>query len=120
MQLGKSDSENLVNPAWNKLNLFKTISGLPRPILLGALFIILATLAAYWPVFSAGFIWDDDAYVTENKLLTEADGWWRIWFSAHTQSQYFPLVYSTLRLEYAWWGLNPLWAITSSMCACTS
>jgi tetratricopeptide (TPR) repeat protein len=107
MQLGKSDSESLANPVWNKLNLFKTICALPKPVLLGALFIVLATLAAYWPVFSAGFIWDDDSYVTENKLLSEADGWWRIWFSAHTQSQYFPLVYSTLRLEYAMWGLNP-------------
>jgi tetratricopeptide (TPR) repeat protein len=108
MQLGKSDSESLVSPGWNKFNPFKIIRALPRPVLLGGLFIIVATLAAYWPVFSAGFIWDDDAYVTQNNLLTEADGWCRIWFSAHTQSQYFPLVYSTLRLEYAWWGLNPL------------
>jgi tetratricopeptide (TPR) repeat protein len=74
----------------------------------GILFIVVATLLAYWPVFSAGFIWDDDAYVTANPMLTAADGWWRIWFSAHHQSQYFPLVYSTLRLEYGLWGLQPL------------
>lgn len=73
-----------------------------------ALFIIVATLAAYWPVFSAGFIWDDDAYVTGNTLLTAPDGLSRIWFSAHTQSQYFPLVYTTLRMEYALWGLSPV------------
>jgi tetratricopeptide (TPR) repeat protein len=96
MQLGKFDSENSVQTVWNKFNLFKFISALPRPVLLGSLFIILATLAAYWPVFSAGFTWDDDAYVTQNKLLTEADGWWHIWFSAHFQSQYFPLVYQYL------------------------
>lgn len=71
------------------------------------LLLILATLAAYWPVFSAGFIWDDDAYVTENTLLTAPDGWSRIWFSAHSQSQYFPLVFTTLRWEYALWGLHP-------------
>jgi RNA polymerase sigma factor (sigma-70 family) len=33
---------------------------------------------------------------------------WRIWFSAHSQSQYFPLVFTTLRLEYQLWGLNPV------------
>lgn len=73
-----------------------------------ALFLVLATVAAYWPVFSAGFIWDDDAYVTENTMLSAPDGFSRIWFSAHFQSQYFPLVYTTLRCEYGLWGLNPL------------
>lgn len=107
MKLGKFDSENSDGSVCNKFNLFKTIIGLPKPVLLGGLFIVLATLAAYWPVFFAGFIWDDDAYVTQNKLLTEADGWWRIWFSTHFQSQYFPLVYSTLRLEHALWDFNP-------------
>lgn len=95
MQMGHSKPTSL--PAW-----------IPAGAWPGILVIVLATLAAYWPVFSAGFIWDDDAYVTENSLLTTADGWWRIWFSAHHQSQYFPLVYSTLRLEYALWGLKPL------------
>jgi len=90
------------------MKLFRTAAALPKPILFGALFIALATVAAYWPVFSAGFIWDDNAYVTEDPLLTSADGWSRIWFSAHAQSQYFPLVFSTLRLEYDCWGLNPL------------
>jgi Tfp pilus assembly protein PilF len=87
---------------------FKGMVALPRPVLLGALAIMLGTLAAYWPVFSAGFIWDDDAYVTQNSMLTDSGGLSEIWFSAHFQSQYFPLVYSTLRLEYALWGLNPM------------
>ena len=80
----------------------------PKPLWLGLL-LVVATLAAYWPVFSAGFIWDDDAYVTENPLLTAPDGLWRIWFSAHSQSQYFPLVFTTLRLEYALVGLESRW-----------
>jgi tetratricopeptide (TPR) repeat protein len=79
-----------------------------KNLIIGALVIVCATLAAYWPVYWAGFIWDDDAYVTNNTLLTAPDGWWRIWFSAHAQSQYFPLVYSTLRLEYDLWQLNPI------------
>ncbi|HUC86097.1 MAG TPA: tetratricopeptide repeat protein [Candidatus Acidoferrales bacterium] len=89
------------------MNQVKSTFAAPGWLWLGSI-LVLATVAAYWPVFSAGFIWDDDAYVTENPLLTAPDGWFRIWFSAHSQSQYFPLVYTTLRMEYAMWGLNPL------------
>lgn len=62
----------------------------------------------YSPALRGGFVWDDDAYVTQNPMLTAPDGWQRIWFSAHQQSQFFPLVYSTLRIEHALWGWNPL------------
>jgi tetratricopeptide (TPR) repeat protein len=44
----------------------------------------------------------------ENKLLTEPDGLYRIWFTADSPSQYFPLVYTTFRFEHKLWGLNPL------------
>ena len=77
------------------------------PILLQIGVIFLATLVAYAPALQAGFIWDDDAYVTKNPLLTSPEGWSQIWFSTHHQSQYFPLVFSTLRLEYALWNLHP-------------
>jgi len=46
--------------------------------------------------------------VTKNPLLTAPDGLERIWFSAHNQSQYFPLVYTTLRFEHTLWGLHPV------------
>jgi len=36
----------------------------PTPHWLPALILIAATLIAYQPVWHAGFIWDDDAYVT--------------------------------------------------------
>jgi tetratricopeptide (TPR) repeat protein len=69
--------------------------------------LVLLTFVAYWPAFHAGFIWDDDKYVTANPLLNAPDGWWRIWFSQDSPSQYFPLTYSVFRLEYDWWGLLP-------------
>jgi tetratricopeptide (TPR) repeat protein len=75
---------------------------------LGGAAIIVATVLAYLPALHAGFIWDDDKYVTENAMLTVPDGMKQIWFSAHYQSQYFPLVYTTLRFERALWGLNPM------------
>ena len=69
--------------------------------------ILLLVLVFYYPALQGGFIWDDDVYVTHNPLLTAPDGLSRIWFSQHFQSQYFPLVYTTLRAEHALWGLNP-------------
>jgi tetratricopeptide (TPR) repeat protein len=71
------------------------------------LLLVLSTILAYQLAWHAGFIWDDDRYVTQNKLLTAPDGLRRIWFSLDSPSQYFPLVYTVFRLEHAFWGLNP-------------
>jgi tetratricopeptide (TPR) repeat protein len=64
-------------------------------------------MLAYHPAWHAGFIWDDDVYVTNNPLLTAPDGLRRIWFSLDSPSQYFPLTYTTFRIERGFWGLNP-------------
>ena len=71
------------------------------------LLLAMVTIVAYLPALRGGFIWDDDAYVTHNAMLTAPNGLSQIWFSAHRQSQYFPLVYTTLWFERALWGLNP-------------
>jgi protein O-mannosyl-transferase len=71
------------------------------------LLLVAATIVAYQQAWRAGFIWDDDVYVTGNKLLTAPDGLRRIWFSLESPSQYFPLVYTTFRIDRALWGLNP-------------
>ena len=72
-----------------------------------ALALVALTVLAYQHAWNAGYIWDDDMYVTENELLTAPDGLWRIWFSLDSPSQYFPLVYTTFRFEHAIWGLHP-------------
>jgi tetratricopeptide (TPR) repeat protein len=74
---------------------------------IAALFLFAAVLLAYHPASVAGFIWDDDDYVVNNKLLTAPDGLWRIWFSFDSPSQYFPLVYTLFRVERFFWGLDP-------------
>ena len=66
----------------------------------------VVTILAYQHAWHGGFLWDDDAYIINNELLTTADGWQRIWFSLDSPSQYFPLTYSTFRIEHALWGLN--------------
>src|SRR5213592_939987 len=72
-----------------------------------ALILTAVTIFAYRPAWNGGFLWDDDVYVTNNELLTAPDGLRRIWFSLDSPSQYFPLVYTTFRVEHALWGLNP-------------
>jgi tetratricopeptide (TPR) repeat protein len=74
--------------------------------LLGLL-LAIATILVYQQAWRAGYVWDDDIYVTGNQLLTAPDGLKRIWFSFDSPSQYFPLVYTTFRFEHALWGLNP-------------
>jgi tetratricopeptide (TPR) repeat protein len=72
-----------------------------------ALLLALAVVAVYQGAWHGGYIWDDDAYVTKNPLLTAPDGLRRIWFSLEAPSQYFPLTYTVLRWERSLWGLNP-------------
>ncbi len=67
----------------------------------------IATLIAYAPVLTnGGFIWDDDDYVTENELLTAPDGLSRIWLEPKESPQYYPLVFTTFRIERSLWGLD--------------
>src|SRR5213083_494673 len=87
--------------------LFRYLVRLKRGYLILALLLVVTAILAYQPAWHGGFIWDDDAYITNNELLTAPDGLRRIWFSLDSPSQYFPLVYSTFRIEHALWGLNP-------------
>ena len=79
----------------------------PRfPAWLPALLLVLVTVLAYLPVRRAGFIWDDERHVTDNRQVVAPDGWKQIWFSRES-IQYYPVVFSTFRLERSLWGLNP-------------
>ncbi len=88
----KVDAETLPRPSWN------CFVGVDAERI---------TVSVYQPVWHAGFIWDDDRYVTNNPLLSAPDGLWRIWFSLDAPSQYFPLSYTLLRIGHFLWGLNP-------------
>jgi tetratricopeptide (TPR) repeat protein len=76
-----------------------------RNVLLG-LIIVVTVAIVYKPAWHGGFIWDDDVYVSKNKLLTQANGLARIWFSLDSPSQYFPLTYTSFWIERRIWGLN--------------
>ncbi|HKQ47074.1 MAG TPA: tetratricopeptide repeat protein [Phycisphaerae bacterium] len=70
--------------------------------------IVVATMAAYLPVSRAGFIWDDDDYVTRNPTLRSAEGLRQIWTDTKATPQYYPLAFTSFWIEYHLWGLAPL------------
>lgn len=74
---------------------------------LGLLLVAMA-VAAYMPVWSAGFIWDDPDYVTHNATLRTWRGLADIWFSPTATPQYYPLVHTSFWIEYHLWELSPL------------
>jgi protein O-mannosyl-transferase len=71
-------------------------------------FLVLAVAIAYQQVWHAGYIWDDDSYVTKNATLRDLHGLWRIWFEVAATPQYYPLVHTSFWIEHHLWGLNPL------------
>ena len=71
-----------------------------------ALFLVAATLVAYEQVRRAGFIWDDDAHLTQNPCIVGPQGLAEIWTTR--AARHFPLILTTFWVEHAIWGLNPL------------
>jgi protein O-mannosyl-transferase len=85
--------------------------------------LVLCTLVAYYPALHAGFIWDDDDYLTGNSTLKDLHGLRRIWLEPGAVPQYYPLVHTTFWIEGHLWGLRPagyhlsniLWHILSAL-----
>jgi len=70
---------------------------------LPAALIVGAALLAYAPVLRAGFVWDDDKFLTENPLIHAPDGLYHFWFTT-APPDYFPLTSSMLWFEWRLWG----------------
>src|SRR5437899_1375422 len=87
----------------------RTPVGPPRaaPLWLAAGVLIVLILAAYAPALEAGFVWDDDDYVTANQTLRSLDGLRRIWMEPGAVPQYYPLTFTSLWLDYRLWGVAP-------------
>jgi hypothetical protein len=76
---------------------------LPMPAGVAAL--LCLTLLAYSPVYSAGFIWDDDVMLTSNALVKASDGLLRMWFTTDNVD-YWPVTGSSFWLEWRLWGMR--------------
>ncbi len=87
-------------------------------LLCGAALVVM-TIIAYLPAIGAGYIWDDDSYLTENALVQSPDGLGPIWQLKFVDSpdsalpvpvpntpQYYPLVFSSFWVEHKLWGIE--------------
>src|ERR1700682_466552 len=73
---------------------------------LQGLFLIALVFVAYARVFNAGFIWDDEAHLTQNPCIVGPLGLKDIWTS--TRAVYYPLVLTTFWILHKFVGLAPL------------
>ncbi|MBK9012799.1 MAG: tetratricopeptide repeat protein [Saprospiraceae bacterium] len=98
----------------------KTVAVVPElfskrtKLLLASCMAVLAMLV-YSPSYNYGFVYDDDAVVTENKFVQQGvGGLGKIWTTSYFQGYdetmnaraYRPIPLTTLALEYNVWGLN--------------
>jgi Flp pilus assembly protein TadD len=83
------------------------MSALPRQRpLAAAAALVVAVLVAYGPVWSAGFLWDDDALITANDAVREPGGLADAW-TGRGQDDYLPLTLGLYWLEWRLWGDDP-------------
>lgn len=73
-----------------------------------AVFLVALTLLAYLPVTKAGYVWDDDALLTGNPNMLDAQGLWRTWTDPEANLDYYPLTFTSWWLEWRLWGDKPL------------
>jgi hypothetical protein len=76
--------------------------------LVWAVLLLAATTLAYMPCLRGGFLWDDDAYISQNTELTNLQGLRDIWLKPGSVQQYYPLTFSVFWVEHHLWGLHPL------------
>ena len=74
-----------------------------RRRVLAAAAILAVTLLAYLPAMRGGFFWDDEIFLTHNKLIASADGLRQFWLTTQAPD-YFPLTSSLLWVEWRLWG----------------
>jgi tetratricopeptide (TPR) repeat protein len=75
---------------------------------LWAAVLALIALVAFWPAINGTFLWDDDQYVTQNRVLTDPDGLKQIWSIPPGTIQYYPLTFTALWIEHHFWANNSL------------
>ena len=84
----------------------------PRPLSwfsldwLWGLILILAVILTYSPVWWAGFIWDDNVYITTSPCMVGLHGLQDIWTTSAADIS--PLTFTTFWVVNALWGVGPL------------
>jgi protein O-mannosyl-transferase len=79
-----------------------------RRIAGGCAVLVCLTLVAYVPALRAGFVFDDDTYLTANPVVQSPSGLAEIWLNPSASPQYYPLTFTSFWIEHHFWKLNPL------------
>ncbi len=64
--------------------------------------LVAVTLAAYYPAWHGGLLWDDQQHLTA-PALRSLDGLRRIWLEPGATQQYYPVVHSAFWLQHWLW-----------------
>ncbi|MGZ4964952.1 MAG: tetratricopeptide repeat protein, partial [Limisphaerales bacterium] len=73
-----------------------------------ALCILVTTFLVYsWAIQNGGFIWDDNALLTDNAAIKDNAGLHTIWFTTKLVD-YLPVTSTSLWIEWRLWHINPL------------
>jgi hypothetical protein len=79
----------------------------PTKLLFAGVFsIFAATVIAYLPALTGGFVVDDDALVVKSHVMLASNGLYRIWFT-NQMPDYWPLTYTIFWFEHQLWGDQP-------------
>ena len=76
-------------------------------LLLTAALLAAVVFIAYTPALTAGFIWDDNEFVTENPDLDTLSGLKTIWLHPKDNPHYFPLLMTVFWLLRQVLGVHP-------------
>jgi len=76
--------------------------------LLQALVIVAAGLWIYWPVLHGDWVWDDNSLISQNALVHDPAGLWKIWLEPTSLIDYQPLKVSMEWLEWYLWDNDTL------------
>jgi tetratricopeptide (TPR) repeat protein len=68
--------------------------------------VTLIVLTAHGASVLCGWIWDDDSYVTLNRVVQSPNGWLTVWVPESTP-QYYPLVFLGFWMQHAIVGTEP-------------
>jgi protein O-mannosyl-transferase len=100
------DSQNAETKAVSETQkTLQRLDGQLGPSLFGALVLVAATVAVYWPALNGGFIWDDDVMLRNNPYVKSPGGLYYIWCSTRLPD-FFPLTSTSLWLEWRLWGIH--------------
>ena len=84
----------------------KTMIGQNKSIWPWLISVLILTGISFLPMLANGFTnWDDDIYITNNRLLRGPD--WNAIFTGPSASNYHPLTIMTLAFNYAISGTDP-------------